>query len=117
MSGIGEQQAEITSRIAKLYSGDRIRTIQDLEMATYGGTSDSLRKDNPVVAGTSGARNILYGAQLWAQVVIAANTFGATSKNPGRNQDTEQFQQYPPRNPVLRRVQRSDNHNSDIQNT
>lgn len=83
--GLAAQQMRVSNRIAKAYAGNKIRTIQDLFYATYGTTlmEDSrLAKDAPVITSTTGARNILYGAALMAQVIVAANSFGALPKKP-----------------------------------
>ncbi len=80
------QQMRISNRIAKAYGSNKIRTIQDLFYATYGTyLMDDVRlakTDAPVVTGTTGARNILYGAGLMAQVLVGANSFGALAKKP-----------------------------------
>lgn len=79
------QQMRISNRIAKAYSGNKIRTIQDLFYATYGVTLDESRlaKDAPVTTlSTDYARNILYGAALQSQINVMANTFGALPKKP-----------------------------------
>jgi len=79
------QQMRISNRIAKAYSSNKIRTIQDLFYATYGTylMDDSrIAKDAPVLTSTTGARNIIYGAGLMAQVLVGANSFGALPKKP-----------------------------------
>jgi len=83
--GLASQNMRIANRIAKGYALNRIRTIQDLFYATYGVTLEDnprIAKDAPVITSTTGARNILYGAGLMAQIVVAANTFGALPKKP-----------------------------------
>jgi len=79
------QQMRISNRIAKAYSSNKIRTIQDLFYATYGTylmDDGRIAKDAPVITSTTGARNIIYGAGLMAQVLVGANSFGALPKKP-----------------------------------
>lgn len=84
-ASLSGQQMRISNRIAKAYSLNKIRTIQDLFYATYGITmeeSQRIAKDAPVLTSTTAARNILYGAGLMAQVIVAANSFGCLPKKP-----------------------------------
>uniref|UniRef100_A0A6M3XQX8 Putative capsid protein n=1 Tax=viral metagenome TaxID=1070528 RepID=A0A6M3XQX8_9ZZZZ len=41
-----------------------------------------LKADAPVLTTTTGARNIIYGRKLWAQVILNANQFGVLPKEP-----------------------------------
>lgn len=78
------QQLAIANRISKSYQRGWIKTIDDLMAATYGKGfgGSSLRKDSATATSTSGARNIIYGASLMAQVVVKANSFGCLRKEP-----------------------------------
>lgn len=73
----------ISNRIEKAYNRGWIKTIEDLERATWGlSRKELLQKDAPVLTSTTAARQILYGAQLWAQIILSSTTFGALPKRP-----------------------------------
>jgi len=59
-------------------------SIWDMMAYAYGplGSPDYIRKDSEIDIDTTGARNIIYGAKLWWEVCVAANTFGCLPKKP-----------------------------------
>ena len=80
------QNRDIASQnrfLGKAYGAGWIRTIDDLEKATYGMTSDQyLQKDAPVLTSTTGVRNILYGRRLFRQILVGYNALGAIPWKP-----------------------------------
>ena len=70
--------------INKAYGAGWINTIDDLEKATYGMTSDQYlqKTDYPVLMATTGVRNILYGQRLHRQILVGANALGAIPWKP-----------------------------------
>lgn len=80
MSDILSKIAGRTGSIAK--SALKYNNLQEMLNDYYGDADQYLGKvDAPVAIGTTGVRNVLYGAQLWAQVNVAANAFGALPKD------------------------------------
>ncbi|MCK5216590.1 MAG: hypothetical protein KAJ93_02315 [Methanosarcinales archaeon] len=79
-------QAQVSGNtrfLKKAYGTGWIRTIADLEAATYGqATSLYMTKDAPVLTSTTGVRNVMYGARLWEQIVTAANAIGVMGAKP-----------------------------------
>ena len=74
-------------------AGTYIRTIEDLERATYFGSSaDEVmsmgiegiiqKSDAPILTSTTGVYNAIYGARLWTQANKEANVFGLVPKRP-----------------------------------
>lgn len=63
---------------------EELVTIAKAEMERDESLSiDVLSKTNyPVLTTTTGARNVIYGAQLWSQVCLEANAFGVLPKIP-----------------------------------
>lgn len=81
------QNRDIASQnrfLGKAYNAGWIRTIDDLERATYGAASSRhLQKtDYPVLTSTTGVRNILYGQRLHRQILVGANALGAIPWKP-----------------------------------
>ncbi len=58
-----------------------IKTIEDMERYYYGlGTTDVMKADAPVLSTTSGIYNPIYGAKVWSQLNLEANTFAWVPK-------------------------------------
>jgi len=58
-----------------------IKTIEDMERFYYGmGTNDVMKADSPILSTTTGIYNPLYGAKVWSQLNLEANTFAWVPK-------------------------------------
>ena len=70
--------------LKKAYGAGWIRTIADLEAATYGHATNGYmaKTDYPVLTDTTGVRNVLYGARLWEQIATAENAIGVLGAAP-----------------------------------
>jgi len=79
---IGE--SNVHRRLAKAWRGGHIKTMADLELATYGFVlSDSrLAKDAAVSVDTTGFTNNIYGAKLHRAITTGYNALGAVGFKP-----------------------------------
>lgn len=61
-----------------------INTMDEMESLYYGGFSRSLvaKANNPMLTGTGGVFNAVYGAYAWAQLNLEANAWGILPKYP-----------------------------------
>ena len=79
-------ESNVQRRLAKAWRGGLIKTMADLEMATYGFVvSDALRlakTDYPVTVDTTGFANNIYGAKLHRNITTGANALGAIGFKP-----------------------------------
>lgn len=58
-----------------------IKTIEDMERYYYGlGVADVMKADAPVLSTTTGIYNPIYGAKVWSQLNLEANTFAMLPK-------------------------------------
>ena len=64
----------------KLYP--KVRTIEDLEMAVYGGNPvrDISKADDPYLTTTTGIYQVIYGAKVWSQLNQKFNAFAVLPK-------------------------------------
>ncbi len=73
-------------RLAKAWQSGLIKTIEDLEYATYGfvpsGGQSRLAKDAAVTIDTTGFTNNIYGAKLFRQIITGYNALGAVGFKP-----------------------------------
>ncbi len=79
---IGE--SNVHRRLTKAWRGGHIKTMADLELATYGFVlSDSrLAKDAAVTVDTTGFTNNIYGAKLHRAITTGYNALGAIGFKP-----------------------------------
>lgn len=58
-----------------------LKTVEDMERFYYGlGVGDIMKADAPVISTTSGIYNPIYGAKVWSQLNLEANTFAFLPK-------------------------------------
>lgn len=82
VSNTGRQMEARNSYLSKALSRGWVQTIEDMERLVYGLPTHLQKADAPVLTSTSGVRNIVYGRELWRQVVTSANAFGALGFKP-----------------------------------
>lgn len=79
-------ESNVQRRLMKAWRSGQIKTMADLELATYGFVvSDALRltkTDYPVTVDTAGFANNIYGAKLHRQITTGANALGAVGFKP-----------------------------------
>jgi hypothetical protein len=82
VNDLDSQRTARTAYLTKAISRGWVQTIEDMEKLVYGLPANLQKADAPVLTNTDGVRNILYGRELWRQVVTAANAFGALGFKP-----------------------------------
>ena len=85
MSSVQSKDIATQNRfLGKAYTAGWIRTIEDLEQATYGMPRNEFlgKADAPILTNTTGVRNILYGQRLFRQILVGHNALGAMPWEP-----------------------------------
>jgi hypothetical protein len=78
-------ESSVNRRLIKAWRSGHIKTMADLEMATYGfvlSDTNRLAKDAPVTIDTAGFAHNIYGAKLYRAITTGYNALGAVGFKP-----------------------------------
>ncbi len=64
------------------YLSQGLNTIEELQDAAYAGLSEVNKADAPLLSGTSGTFNTVFGAEAWMQLNQKGNLYGILQKKP-----------------------------------